>query len=206
MNDNVEHPAHYKAHASGVECIQITEHMNFCLGNAVKYIWRADEKGNAIEDLKKAAWYIEREIQRRQPESDEEPIISWSFADSAEPKITFTARGINNETFGVFMGEASASLPVDNEPPEGFGTFLSYSVPEDDLATPAGGERLMPWQDGFGGHLYDPDHHYDPGVTFEASPRCQECGEGLSLDPECPSAIFCSDECGIEYRNSLVEF
>lgn len=65
MNDPVNHPAHYGSHPSGVECIQITEHMNFCLGNAIKYLWRADEKGNAIEDLKKARWYIDREIARR---------------------------------------------------------------------------------------------------------------------------------------------
>ncbi len=65
MNDPVNYPAHYVNHPSGIECIQITEHMNFCLGNAVKYIWRADEKGSDIEDLKKAVWYIEREIARR---------------------------------------------------------------------------------------------------------------------------------------------
>lgn len=63
--DAVEHPAHYNAHPSGVECITITEHMGFCLGNAVKYIWRADLKDDAIEDLKKARWYIDREIARR---------------------------------------------------------------------------------------------------------------------------------------------
>jgi hypothetical protein len=61
----VEHPPHYKAHPSGVECIQITEHMNFNLGNAMKYIWRSDEKGNAIQDLEKAKWYISREIELR---------------------------------------------------------------------------------------------------------------------------------------------
>lgn len=65
MNDPVNHPKHYTAHPSGIECIQITEHMGFCLGNAVKYIWRADLKHDAIEDLKKARWYIDREIQRR---------------------------------------------------------------------------------------------------------------------------------------------
>lgn len=65
MTDPVEHPTHYNAHPSGVECIQITEHMNFCLGNAIKYIWRADSKGKAIEDLEKARWYIQREIERR---------------------------------------------------------------------------------------------------------------------------------------------
>ena len=63
--DMVNHPKHYTAHPSGVECIQITEHMGFCLGNAVKYIWRADEKWDAIEDLKKAKWYIERELKKR---------------------------------------------------------------------------------------------------------------------------------------------
>lgn len=64
-NDPVNHPKHYTSHPSGIECIQVTEHMGFCLGNATKYIWRADLK-NGIEDLKKAKWYIEREIQRRE--------------------------------------------------------------------------------------------------------------------------------------------
>jgi len=66
MSDPVNNPAHYKSHPSGVECIQITEHMGFNLGNAVKYIWRSDLKGNATEDLRKAAWYINREIERRE--------------------------------------------------------------------------------------------------------------------------------------------
>lgn len=65
MSDPVNHPTHYRSHPSGIECIQVTEHMVFCLGSAVKYIWRADEKGNAIEDLQKAVWYINREIERR---------------------------------------------------------------------------------------------------------------------------------------------
>ena len=66
-SDTVNHPPHYKSHPSGIECIQVTEHMNFCLGNAIKYIWRADEKhgDGGIEDLKKASWYINREIERR---------------------------------------------------------------------------------------------------------------------------------------------
>ena len=63
--DPINHPPHYTQHPSGVECIQITEHMGFNLGNAVTYVWRADLKGDAIEDLRKAAWYIEREIARR---------------------------------------------------------------------------------------------------------------------------------------------
>lgn len=64
MSDNVNHPQHYTSHPSGVECIQVTEHMNFCLGNAVKYLWRAGEKGAELEDLRKSVWYIQREIDR----------------------------------------------------------------------------------------------------------------------------------------------
>lgn len=58
-------PKHYKSHPSGIEVIQITEHMNFCLGNCIKYVLRADHKGNAVQDLKKAVWYLEREIALR---------------------------------------------------------------------------------------------------------------------------------------------
>lgn len=66
MNDPVNHPKHYTEHPSKIECIQITEHMGFNLGNAVKYIWRCDLKKDAIEDLKKAVWYVQREIMRRE--------------------------------------------------------------------------------------------------------------------------------------------
>jgi len=68
MSDPID-PPHYTQHPSGVECIQITEHMGFNLGNAVKYIWRCDLKKDAVEDLKKATWYINREIQRRENET-----------------------------------------------------------------------------------------------------------------------------------------
>lgn len=66
MTDNVNNPKHYTGHPSGVECIQITEHMGFNLGNAMKYIWRADLKNDAIEDLRKSIWYIDREISLRE--------------------------------------------------------------------------------------------------------------------------------------------
>lgn len=62
---DVTNPSHYRSHPSGIECIQITEHMNFNLGNAVKYIWRAGLKSDATaEDLAKARWYLDREIKR----------------------------------------------------------------------------------------------------------------------------------------------
>lgn len=66
IEDVVARPTHYTSHPSGVECIQVTEHMGFNLGNAVKYIWRCDLKRNAVEDLKKAKWYLEREIAKRE--------------------------------------------------------------------------------------------------------------------------------------------
>lgn len=72
MTDTINHPPHYTAHPSGIECIQVTEHMSFNVGNAVKYLWRADLKGDPIEDLHKARWYIDREIHRR-TDQDEEP-------------------------------------------------------------------------------------------------------------------------------------
>lgn len=73
-NDPVNHPKHYTSHPSGVECIDITRHMTFNIGNAVKYCWRAGLKTTStvtaavrekhIEDLRKAAWYINDEITR----------------------------------------------------------------------------------------------------------------------------------------------
>lgn len=70
--DPVNHPAHYVSDPSGIECIQITRHRNFNVGNIYKYLWRAglkEEKGVAkidkeIEDLKKAEWYLRDEIDR----------------------------------------------------------------------------------------------------------------------------------------------
>lgn len=90
MENNIDSPRHYNSHPSGVECITITEHMTFNVGNAIKYLWRAGLKMDPIsqagafeiaqraqekhlEDLKKARWYIDREIERIQsPEKNDE--------------------------------------------------------------------------------------------------------------------------------------
>lgn len=70
--ENVHHPKHYNSHPSGVECIDIVRHYNFNTGNAIKYLWRhglkseegmSDEE-KSIEDLQKAKFYIEDEINR----------------------------------------------------------------------------------------------------------------------------------------------
>ena len=62
--DMVNHPPHYTQHPSGVECIEVTEHMPFTLGNAVKYLHRCGDKGNNMEDLRKAMWYINRAVSK----------------------------------------------------------------------------------------------------------------------------------------------
>lgn len=71
-SEDPTNPRHYRSHPSGIECIQVTEFMSFCLGNAVKYVWRVDsdlreglaQADKLRTDLRKAIWYIEREIKR----------------------------------------------------------------------------------------------------------------------------------------------
>lgn len=63
--EKVNHPAHYNLHPSDVECIDVIEFFPFNIGNAIKYLWRAGLKtSDPIEDLKKAVWYVNREIER----------------------------------------------------------------------------------------------------------------------------------------------
>lgn len=66
--DMVNHPPHYTSHPSGIEAIQVCEHFPFSIGNCIKYLWRAGLKGDAVEDLKKARWYLDCEIQKREKE------------------------------------------------------------------------------------------------------------------------------------------
>jgi len=97
--DPVNHPAHYLTHRSGVECITITEHLNFCLGNAIKYIWRADSKGDAINDLSKAIWYLEREITRRKALADmENARLIGVIADCLENDLVTKSASLPNLT------------------------------------------------------------------------------------------------------------
>lgn len=71
-NDNVNHPKHYTSHPSGIECIEITRHYCFSIGNAIKYLWRAGlkteggmtDKAKEIQDLEKAIWYIKDRIKQ----------------------------------------------------------------------------------------------------------------------------------------------
>ena len=68
----VSHPSHYTSHPSGVECIQITRHYNFNIGNAIKYLWRNGLKDEdaQIQDLEKAIWYIQDYIKTLKETND----------------------------------------------------------------------------------------------------------------------------------------
>lgn len=71
-NDQVNHPKHYTSDPSGIECIDVTRHRNFNIGNAIKYLWRVGLKEDKdrkiidkqVEDLNKAVWYLVDEIHR----------------------------------------------------------------------------------------------------------------------------------------------
>lgn len=97
-SDPIHHPSHYTQHPSGVECIVITEAFNFNVGNAIKYCWRAGLKEGTsdLQDLGKAKWYLEREIQRRQK-------IAWR-KEIQEPILTGSA-------WGAGLVETSLSNP-----------------------------------------------------------------------------------------------
>ena len=126
MDDKVNHPKHYTSHPSGVECIQITEHMGFCLGNAIKYLWRADLKEDAIEDLRKARWYITREIERRL-KATEDPHAP-SGLRPAEPSERAYP---NHDRSEPTSGDPSESRDAPN--------YISRSVPPWELVLPRSG-------------------------------------------------------------------
>lgn len=67
MKDNVNHPTHYTGRNIGYECIDLTQYQTFCAGNAIKYLWRYQDKGTPLEDLEKARWYAYRASRRREP-------------------------------------------------------------------------------------------------------------------------------------------
>jgi hypothetical protein len=114
MSDNVNHPKHYTSHPSGIECIQITRHMSFNIGNAVKYLWRADEKGNALEDLQKARWYIDDEIKRREMaelERECEEVRERKTADTTYLREAWRCAGCTNYATCVIAGKCLQGNP-----------------------------------------------------------------------------------------------
>ena len=91
--DMVNHPPHYTGHPSGVECIEVAEHLPFCLGNAFKYLFRRDAKGNPLENIEKAIWYVNRhnETYPEKPELPEEAREALGMVVVHEPHPFSTA-------------------------------------------------------------------------------------------------------------------
>lgn len=80
-NDPVNHPSHYADHYEH-EVIELTEKLDFCLGNAVKYILRAPYKGHEAEDLKKAKWYLKRIV-----ETDRRPFVKFDLGNKEDMEL-----------------------------------------------------------------------------------------------------------------------
>lgn len=66
MTSSIDHPTHYNSRSIGYECIDLTQHQTFCVGNAIKYLWRYHDKGKPLEDLEKARWYAYRALTRQE--------------------------------------------------------------------------------------------------------------------------------------------
>lgn len=100
MTDMINHPSHYTSLLAAcscgkaIECIQVTQHMSFTIGNAVKYLWRHNDKGAPLEDLKKARWYIDQEIKLREADA----LTERSYASREKGQRVFDAF-----TLGAFI-------------------------------------------------------------------------------------------------------
>lgn len=93
--DPVNRPTHYNLHASGVECIEIVEWFPSCLANAWKYLHRKDLKEKPLQDLRKAAWYVRREILRRGKLARQKVVLDFFCPPSLEKKV---ARFLRHES------------------------------------------------------------------------------------------------------------
>jgi hypothetical protein len=109
VSDQINHPRHYVLHESGVECIEVVEHLSFCLGNAVKYLWRMGRKGPDLVDLKKAAWYLQRHCDR----------VAKDYYVAPIPKMVELARAAQKvvacESQGQVLGDVLRLLVVYGE-------------------------------------------------------------------------------------------
>lgn len=104
MSDPVNNPKHYNSHPAGIECIEIARWFAFSRGNAIKYLWRAGLKGAAVEDLKKARWYV---CDAREKEPDFDLPDAWN--GNVSGKLMKACAGFENPVVG------SAILHIANE-------------------------------------------------------------------------------------------
>ncbi len=104
--DPVNHPEHYaKASVTvNLEPIQLCECYDFCLGNAIKYILRAPYKGNALQDMKKAKWYLERELSTHHPDDWED------YKPSKLDSTLFNAFCTNNKFINILINKETGSI------------------------------------------------------------------------------------------------
>lgn len=105
--DPVNHPEHYvKASVTvNLEPIQLCECYDFCLGNAIKYILRAPYKGNALQDMKKAKWYLERELSTHYPGEDWE-----DYEPSKLDPTLFNAFCTNNKFINLLINKETGTI------------------------------------------------------------------------------------------------
>lgn len=131
QNDRVNHPSHYTSHPSGIECIEITRHYCFAVGNAIKYLWRCglkDENGLApiekeIEDLKKAIWYIKDRIYQINPFRYFYPKTQQSYTVLQSVKIKFPDGNFKD---AVLCTDGKETYAIDSE--EFHNDFLPPSI------------------------------------------------------------------------------
>jgi hypothetical protein len=119
-NDNVNNPKHYNNDPSGVECIDVVEHMDFCLGNAFKYVYRFRDK-NGLEDIEKAKWYLKRA--RTQENTIQTPHAFKQLLIYLMDKIT--SAGDNYERNRVLKEIIKAAITSD---PEDASMFIENAI------------------------------------------------------------------------------
>ena len=147
MTDAINHPAHYTSSPAKcecgrtIECIDITEHMSFPLGNTVKYVWRADLKHDdgGLEDLRKAAWYIDREIKRREAaNTPDRPTTPEPETSPAKPGPSASQDGLRvgarvRVSYGsIFMPGHEGEIVAEGAPRAGY----DWTVKLDKLIQP----------------------------------------------------------------------
>lgn len=113
-NERVAHPRHYNAHKSGIECIELIEHLPTNFGNATKYVWRCGLKTTEtpLRDLKSARWYVERESERRRVyELEDSPCLK---TDVVWRSLAHRVVDVESENEGGALGDFLVALLDDD--------------------------------------------------------------------------------------------
>lgn len=114
--DPVHLPKHYNVHPSGIQCIEITQHMSFNLGNAFKYLFRCDDKEKLFQDLDKSLWYVRREFEHRN--------IIGTHLWNIGAYLKNTVRGFLPRLFNYPVRDMCKIALVTSKEPDGFKAML----------------------------------------------------------------------------------